>query len=151
MTFQEFLKQLSLFKDLSDAEINQIAPLCRLVEGKADDRLIKEGLPVRNIFFLLSGQAVVCKGVEKQTVIGEVVKGTIIGEMSLYDHTDASATIKATQAFKALAIDSAKFSQIMDGNQSLGYRVFKTLAKTTSSRLKVVSGELAEYIAFPQS
>src|SRR5437016_5548785 len=86
MTFQEFLKQLSLFKDLSDDEINQIAPLCRLVEGKADDRLIKEGLPVRNIFFLLSGQAVVCKGEEKQTVIGEVVKGTIIGEMSLYDH-----------------------------------------------------------------
>ena len=33
MTFQEFLKQVSLFKDLSDEEMDHIAPLCRLVEG----------------------------------------------------------------------------------------------------------------------
>ena len=152
MTFQEFLKQLSLFKDLSDAEINQIAPLCKLVEGKAGDRLIKEGLPVRSIFFLLSGQAVVAKGadVEKQTVIGEVAKGTIIGELSLYDNTNASATIQATHPFKALAIDNVKFIQLMESNHGLGYKIFKKLASNTSRRLKMVSGEHAECITFPE-
>ena len=151
MTFQEFLKQVSLFKDLTDEEINKIAPLCRLVEGKADDRLIKEGLPVKSVFFLLSGQAVVIKGVEetKQSVIGDVQKGTIIGELSLYDNTDASATVQATQPFKALAIDSAKFTQLMESNHSLGYKIFKKLARNTSRRLKMVSGEHAECLAIP--
>lgn len=151
MTFQEFLKQLSLFKDLTDAEINQIAPLCRLVEGKADDRLIREGLPSKAVFFLLSGQAVVIKGVEetKQSVIGDVQKGTIIGELSLYDNTAASATIQATQPFKALAIDSAKFTQLMESDHSLGYKIFKKLARNTSRRLKMVSGEHAECLAVP--
>jgi len=151
MTFQEFLKQLSLFKDLTDAEINQIAPLCRLVEGKADDRLIKEGLPVKSVFFLLAGQAVVSKGVDqsKRSVIGDVQKGTIIGELSLYDNADASATVQATQPFKALAIDSVKFSQLMDANPVLGYKIFKKLAQATSRRLKMVSGEHAECLVVP--
>jgi len=152
MTFQEFLKQLSLFKDLTDEEINSIAPLCRLVEGKADDRLIKEGLPVKSVFFLLSGQAVVSKGVEetKQSVIGDVKKGTIIGELSLYDNTTASATVRATEPFKALAIDSMKFSQLMEAKPVLGYKIFKRLAQATSRRLKMVSGEHAEGLAFPE-
>jgi len=150
MTFQEFLKQLSLFKDLIDAEINQIAPLCRLVEGKADDRLIKEGLPVKSVFFLLSGQAVVSKGVgQSQSVIGDVKRGTIIGELSLYDNTEASATVRATEAFKALAIDSVKFSQLLDANPVLGYKIFKKLAQATSRRLKMVSGEHAECLVVP--
>jgi CRP/FNR family transcriptional regulator, cyclic AMP receptor protein len=150
MTFQEFLKQLSLFKDLSDAEINQLAPLCRLVEGKADDRLVREGMPVRSIFFLLSGQAVVMKGVDaKKSIIGDVQKGAIIGELSLYDNTDASATVQATEPFKALAIDSAKFLQLMESNHSLGYKVFKKLARNTSRRFKMMSGEHAECLAVP--
>ena len=151
MTFQEFLKQLSLFKDLTDAEINQIAPLCRLVEGKADDHLIKEGLPVKSVFFLLSGQAIVSKGVDqsKQSVIGDVKKGAIIGELSLYDNTEASATVRATAPFKALAIDSMKFSQLMETTPALGYKIFKKLAQATSRRLKMVSGEHAECLVVP--
>lgn len=151
MTFQEFLKQVSLFKDLTDEEINQIAPLCRLVEGKADDRLIKEGLPVKSVFFLLSGQAVVTKGVDqsKQSVIGDVKKGTIIGELSLYDNTEASATVRATEPFKALAIDGMKFSQALEANPVLGYKIFKKLARATSRRLKMVSGEHAECLVVP--
>ncbi len=151
MTFQEFLKQVSLFKDLSDEEIDHIAPLCRLVEGKADDRLIKEGLPVKSVFFLLSGQAIVTKGVEesKQSVIGDVKKGTIIGELSLYDNTVASATVRATEPFKALAIDGMKFSQVLEAHPILGYKIFKKLAQATSRRLKSVSGEHAECLSFP--
>ena len=151
MTFQEFLKQVSLFKGLTDEEINQIAPLCRLVEGKADDRLIKEGLPVKSVYFLLSGQAVVTKGVEqsKQSVIGDVKQGTIIGELSLYDNTEASATVRATEPFKALAIDGMKFSQVMEANPVLGYKIFKKLAQATSRRLKTVSGEHAECLVVP--
>ncbi len=151
MTFQEFLKQVSLFKDLTDEEINSIAPLCRLVEGKADDRLIKEGLPVKSVFFLLAGQSVVTKGVDqsKQSVIGDVKKGAVIGELSLYDNTVASATVRATEPFKALAIDSMKFSQLMEANPVLGYKIFKKLAQATSRRLKMVSGEHAECLSFP--
>ena len=151
MTFQEFLKQVQLFKDLTDEEINQIAPLCRLVEGKADDRLIKEGLPVKSVFFLLSGQAVVSKGVDqsKQSVIGDVKRGSIIGELSLYDNTVASATVRATEPFKALAIDGMKFSQLMEVKPVLGYKIFKKLAQTTSRRLKSISGEHAECLVFP--
>src|SRR3989338_5167722 len=134
MTFQEFLKQVSLFKDLSDEEMDHIAPLCRLVEGKADDRLNKYGLPVKSVFFLLSGQAIVTKGVEEsnQSVIGEVKKGTIIGELSLYDNTVASATVRATEPFKALAIDGLKFSQVLEAHPVLGYKIFKKLAQATN-------------------
>jgi len=151
MTFREFLKQVPLFKDLADEEISLIAPLCRLVEGKADDRLIKEDLPVKSLFFLLAGQAVVTKGADpsKQSVLGEVQKGTILGELSLYDHAVASATIRATSVFKALTIDSAKFSALMDAHPILGYKIYKKLAQTTSRRLKAVSGEHAECLSFP--
>ena len=64
----------------------------------------------------------------KQSVIGEVKKGSIIGELSLYDNTVASATVRATEPFKALAIDSMKFSQVLEAHPVLGYKIFKKLA-----------------------
>ncbi len=151
MTLQEFLKQLPLFRDLTDQEINLLAPICKVVQGEAGNRLIKEGDPVRTIYFLLSGEAAVMKNTagQKQAMIGKVVKGTIVGELSLYDNTTASATIQALEPFKALAINSAEFNRVMEANQTLGYKVFRKLARNTSFRLKAVSGELAEYIAVP--
>jgi len=151
MTFQEFLKKLSLFSGLADAELDQIAPLCRMVEGKDGTIILKEGNPVRSIYFLITGEAAVIKGAagEKRAVIGTISKGGILGELSLYDNTEASATIQATQPFKALAIDSAKFKLLLENNQGLGYKVFKQLARNTSLRLKMVSGDLAECIAIP--
>jgi CRP/FNR family transcriptional regulator/CRP/FNR family cyclic AMP-dependent transcriptional regulator len=151
MTLKEFLKQLPLFSDLTDPEIDQLVPVCRLVKGQAGSYIIREGEPVRTIYFLLSGEAVVMKGAaaDKQTIIGSVVQGTIVGELSLYDNADASATIQATEPFTAVAISSAEFNRVMENNQVLGYKIFRKLARNTSRRLKIVSGELAEYIAVP--
>jgi CRP-like cAMP-binding protein len=146
MTLREFLRQLPLFRDLADCEINLLARICKVVQGDGGSRLIKEGDPVHTIYFLLSGQASVMKGT---SMIGSVVRGTIVGELSLYDNTTASVTIQALEPFKALAINSAEFNRVMEENQPLGYKVFRKLARNTSFRLKAVSGELAEYIAAP--
>jgi len=146
MTLQEFLRQLQLFRDLTDREINLLVPICKVVQGQAGNRIIKEGDPVHTIYFLLSGQASVMKGT---SMIGTVIRGTIVGELSLYDNTTASVTIQALDPFKALAIKSAEFNRVMEENQTLGYKVFRKLARNTSFRLKAVSGELAEYIAAP--
>jgi CRP-like cAMP-binding protein len=146
MTFREFLKELPLFNELTDPEIDQIAPLCSLVEGKAGDCLIREGEPVPTLYFLLSGQAAVIKSAdeEQQPEIGVIVRGAVIGELSLMDNAHASATIVAKRPFKALAIDREAFNQVMDNNHSLGYKIFRKLARNTSLRLRLVSGKLAE-------
>jgi CRP-like cAMP-binding protein len=148
---EDLLEDTPLFADLSRSEIVKVASVFRLVEGPAEQRLLVEGEPVRKLYFLQSGEASVLKADDagRQVVISVVGKGTVVGEMSLLDNASASATVVAKTPFRALELDRAAFLQMMEGYPMLGFKVFRKFARITSLRLRMTSGQLAEYMACP--
>ena len=150
---QALLKELSLFSELTNFECDHIASLCRLVEGNAGDRLIAEGEQVRTLYFLVSGELSVTKGhgAGQNVLIATVGKGAVLGEMALLERLPASATVEATGPFQALAIELNVFTRLIENSPLLGYKIFKKMAQITSYRLRIASGQLAEYKSVAQS
>lgn len=149
MTVRELIKQVPLFKELTEAETDQIEPLCRVVEGQEGDCMIRERRQVRSIYFLLSGEAAIIKEMDTDIhiPITTVGKGAILGEMSLLENTPASATVEAKGPFTALVIDREEFNRLIDNDHDLGYKIVRKLAQIESARLRSTSGLLVEYMA----
>ena len=148
MRIQGFLRELPYFASLTGPELDLIVSFSRLVEGNAGDHLIREGEQLRTLYVMLSGEAEVVRAdtQRNRVVIASVGRGALIGEMSLIDSAPASATIEATGAFQALAIEQEKFNQLTEEHPNLGCKIFKQIARTMSLRLRKTSGLLAEYM-----
>ena len=140
------MEELPLFSELGGPEINLLLPICRLIEGGIGHYLIHEGEPVRDIYFLLSGEATVRK---EQKQIATIGKGAVIGEMTLLNHTPAFATIQAKGPFKALAIDQLAFSNLLEGHARLASVILKKIARALSLRLMMTDAKLAEALSIP--
>jgi CRP-like cAMP-binding protein len=148
---EDLLTGVALFGDLTGQEAAQVAAVCRLIEALPGDRLIREGQAVQTIYVFLAGEAAVMK--ENHTVtpveVACVRKGGVLGEMSLLDNAPAFATVIVKEPVKAVAIDHEPFTRLLDQFPRIGYKVFKRLARTTSLRLKMTTGRLAEFAELP--
>ena len=94
----DILEEVSLFADLSMDELALIAPLAVMKEGKAGDFIIQEGECVESVYILLSGNATVMKtrGDGKKVSLDQVGKDDLLGEVTFFKNTPASASVQAT-------------------------------------------------------
>jgi len=151
MSAHELLYNLSLFSELTDTEIDVIAPLCHEVAGQAGDRIIEEGEPVRYLYILLSGEVSIHKrrADGQYVALASVGKDAVLGELTFFKFTPASATVKATEPFKALAIDQANLQRLLDTDSKIGSKLYKKLALVAGKRLKTMISQYAESISSP--
>lgn len=147
------LRELPIFAYLTTSEIEMLTPLARLIEGEAGVCLLKEGEPVQDIYFLISGEAEVAKQDRSggRQVIASVGKGALLGEMALVEDAPASATVVAVMNFKALAFDRQAFNLLLEGCPSIGQKILKQIARLLSQRLRTTSAHLAEHKASSES
>ena len=114
------LEEVSLFSDLTMDELALIAPLAVMKEGKAGDFIIQEGECVENVYVLLSGQATVLRVRPdgKKVSIDQVGKDDLLGEVTFFKNTPASASVQATAPFRSVCrpyTDGMASFQYQDG------------------------------------
>jgi len=143
---QAHLESLPLFSELSGPEIELLIPLCQVLNGTMGQYILEEGVAVHTIFFLIFGEANVRK---EGQLIATVGKGAVLGEMSLLQHGPAFATIQAKGPFKAIAIEQAAFSRLLEEHSRLGYKILKKIARLLTLRLMMTDAKLAECMSIP--
>jgi CRP/FNR family transcriptional regulator len=144
----DILEEVSLFSDLTMDELALIAPLVVMKEGKAGDCIIQEGECVQSVYILLSGSATVAKtrADGKKVPLDQVGKGDLLGEVTFFKNTPASATVQATAPFKALEFNQKDFHRLLDTHPPLGLKIYKKFSRVLSMRIKKRLAQLVEYL-----
>jgi CRP/FNR family transcriptional regulator len=144
----EILEEVALFSDLTMDELALLEPLCAMKDGKAGDFLIQEGECVESVYILLSGNATVMKARPdgKKVSIDEVGKDDLLGEVTFFKNTPASATVQATAPFKALQFNQKEFHRLLDAHPPLGLKIYKKFSRVLSVRIKKRLAQLVEYL-----
>jgi len=119
------LRNVPLFKGLSQKQLEQIARLVDEVEAPAGKRLAIVGETGHELFVIVQGQAVVTLPNGRKVRLGP---GEFFGEMSLVDGGPRSATVEATTPMKLLVVGHREFWQLLDEAPSLNAKVMRTLA-----------------------
>ncbi|MBI3997496.1 MAG: cyclic nucleotide-binding domain-containing protein [Armatimonadetes bacterium] len=120
------LRNVPLFKGLSQRQLEQVARLADELEVPAGKRLATIGDTGHELFVIVNGQATV-KLKDSRTV--RLGPGEFFGEMSLIDGGPRSATVDAASPMKVLVIGHREFWELLNEAPPLVGKIMRTLSQ----------------------
>lgn len=143
----EALSRSPVFEMLSEAELSELARLCRSVAWRAGEVVFREGEPGASLFVLTSGEVEVLNrhaGAEK--VMAALSAPSAFGEMALVDREARSATVRARTECQALELTAEAFTAFRKRSRDGFTFVVINVARILSSRLRETSQRLASHL-----
>ena len=115
----------TLFKDLSPVEYLKISKIANWKKFKSGQKIIKQGLPVKDLVLIYNGTVDVA--VDKGKV-AELRDGQFVGEMSFLTEKPATATCITKHATECLVWKQDEFKELLKRNPSLYYSIQSLLS-----------------------
>ncbi|MDQ3006850.1 MAG: HEAT repeat domain-containing protein, partial [Chloroflexota bacterium] len=125
-----FLKRVSLFENLSPADLKQVASIAEEELFADGDIIAQQGEPGDALFVIISGEVSVMIMKDGQNM--EAVRrrsGEYVGEMSIINREPRMATLIASGDVRALCIDQKSFEGLIRERPEVSLSVIKVLSK----------------------
>jgi len=125
-----FLKRVSLFQNLSPADLKQVASIAEEELFTDGDIIAQQGEPGDALFVIVSGEVSVMLMKDGHNV--EAVRrreGEYVGEMSIINREPRMATLIASGDVRALCIDQKSFEGLIRERPEVSLAVIRVLSK----------------------
>jgi small-conductance mechanosensitive channel/CRP-like cAMP-binding protein len=149
------LRQHSLFKSLTDIQLDALLPRGRVVHFGRGEKLIQQGEHGDSMFILVSGEAnVIVERNGNPTHVASLSGGDCFGEMSLLTGEKRSATIVANHDCEVVEIGKSVLAHSLKENPQLLTQLGALLAKrqmetegivAANTRPSIVESKTEEY------
>jgi CRP-like cAMP-binding protein len=148
-TIIDFLITMPLFDELSPLELSVAADYMNFFELDEGKILFREGDPGDYICFVVEGAMDVLKmsAGGQRAVIASLSRGSTIGEMSIIDNINRSATIRARKDSTLVILSRRGFNTILDKHSKVGVKILKGIARLLSLNMRRTSSHLADHLA----
>ena len=128
----EVLSRLSLFADLTPAQLEAVAHRFEEEVFPEDERVLRKDLKGSGLFVILEGEAVVRVGEEE---VARFAPGDFFGEISLLNGEPPSADVVALTMLRCLVIPGPEFEPFLLEHPRVLYRMLQAEAR----RLRVTT------------
>lgn len=122
----DLIRGISIFADLDNAAIAQLASDFIEREFSAGDAIATEGEGGLNFFVVESGTADVSVG---GNTVGTLGPGDSFGEVALVDKSARSATVRATTTLRAFALPVWSFRSFAESRPEVTWKLLELLAE----------------------
>ena len=136
------LRSLVVFKDMTEAEIDQIAESSTPLKLKAGDVVLEEGEVDDHLYIVTDGELVARRAGRLMEVMGN---GECFGEMGFINQEKSIATIEALSEVSLYRVSRDIFDKISPNTQ-LHY--YKTFSKLLASRLATANQPRIDYVLY---
>lgn len=144
---QERLGAFSLFAGLDMAQLERIAQLVRPRRVSASEVVMREGEVGGELFLLLEGEIVISKRLtlysrdgkdqkEKSLVRLRDRDNVFVGEMSLIDDVERSATVTALTDVTLGILTREQIHILCEQDAGIGYRLYHNIGRTLAINLR---------------
>ena len=125
---REFLRKVELFADMPEADIER---LCRMVEEvslEPGEELFAEGSPGDRAYVIEDGQLeIITNSSGREVLLAVRESGEVIGEMSLLEDTPRSASVRARDSVRLLAIHKEQLDELLESSPSAARALLVTV------------------------
>ncbi|UCG00095.1 MAG: GGDEF domain-containing protein [Spirochaetaceae bacterium] len=144
----DFLKNVRIFRDLTDEEIQGLLEVLHPRELKKGEILFKEGDPGGELFVVDSGALGIAVTLDdgKNLEIAEFTRGDFFGEMSIFEEESRSATCYAKSRSRLMAMNEREFFQLVESNPASAGKVMTRMLAVTRRRLEDTGGFLSDMV-----
>jgi CRP/FNR family cyclic AMP-dependent transcriptional regulator len=122
----EALRQVPLFSDLSDEDLERLARQMKERTFKEGSAVTSEGTGGAGFFVITEGTATVSVGGEERATLGP---GDYFGEIALIDEGMRSATIVATTDLRCFGLTPWEFKPFVEEHPQVAWTLLQTLAR----------------------
>ena len=142
----QFLKTVSVFKDLAEPHLVALALRLRERRLKKGEVLFREGDKGDELFLIREGAIVVSKPVvgRVEQVLARMGPGEFFGEMSLFDQAPRSATVQADADALLLCLDRESLHQFIEISHRAAAAFFFQMVQVFTTRLRESGNLIAE-------
>ena len=138
--------KFSIFKALSDDEINEVLPYFNEKEIKKDEYIVKEGEYSEKAFVLVEGEVLVIKETiyKDDYIVTEIkAKGDeFFGEVNLIDRGLVTSTIKAKNNCKILEITHNEFINLIEQKPKIATKLLWIIAYDITKHLRKADNDV---------
>jgi CRP-like cAMP-binding protein len=110
-TYHQYLKQVPLFSDLDDDELDEVAQKATDLDLKAGSVIMREGSIAHEMVIVVKGTLEVTRGDEH---IADIGPGGFAGEMALISRAHRNSTVTAKTDVALLHIDGRDFAALLE-------------------------------------
>src|SRR5215216_3254130 len=127
------LRQIPLFADLSEEDLEQLHKMAETVSIPAGQLVLREGDPGDSLYVVLAGELEVTKRQGSQDVLLALYKpGQFFGEMALLEQVPRSASVRTLRESRLLVISQVAFQTLLSCSPSAPLKILHTV----TSRLR---------------
>jgi len=136
----EFLKTVPFFDRLSNRQLKSVSELMFERTYDLDEAIFEEGQPGAALFLILDGKVAVEIVRENSTTRLAVLEtGAFFGEMALLDDTPRSATARALERTRTLALYRNDLNALADRDAKSACQIYRSLAGMVGDRLRLTN------------
>ena len=131
------LRRIPLFRDFTDEQLSQVLATVAERRFPKHQFIVREGEPGDTFFVIASGSVAVCRIAPdgRETILSILKEGDFFGEMSMFDSSLRSASIKTLTDVEVGAVRRDDFLGLIDRNPQIG----KLLVIELSERLRAAN------------
>ena len=144
MTKLEVLKRCPFVRELDDEQLNKIAELCHSEVFEVGESVCKQGRAEGKIYLIEDGLLGIYLelGPMSQRQLQAASNFEVVGWSALLPPYRCSATVKAIETTKVLAINGKELLDLCDKYPEIGYKVNRGLASLIAVRLRHAFSQL---------
>ena len=149
---QEFLKDVSLFRELDEEELAQILMVGLVKRYPAGAIILGEGTAGGRLQVIHEGQVRISKVVPGvgEEALAILRPGDFFGEVEFLDGSPASAQAIAHSDCEILSVPHSEIETLMRDRPELSAKLLWALARTLATRLRETNQKLAGLFAISQ-
>ena len=128
MMIKDFLRNVPLFEDLPERELEQICSLSQRVYLKPGELLFAEGDTGQTAYVIEEGGLEIFKGTSpNEVLLAQRTPGEVIGEIALLEDTPRMASARANDETTLVEIKKDQIDNLLRTSQSATFALFKTV------------------------
>lgn len=135
------LRNIPFFREFEDAQLQQIAQTAALRTYHKHEFIVREGDPGGTFYIILEGSVAVTRIASdgRETILSILKANDFFGEMSLFDSSLRSASIKTLSDVKVGVIDEKAFLDVLERSP----KIARYLVTALSQRLRAANQLIA--------
>ncbi len=144
MTRCEFLKTVSVFHGLDDAEIRKIDAIALEMVLKKGDELFSEGSKGEDFSIIWNGVIAIYKKVAggRKRILVNLEPGKVFGELALFDNQPRSAQAESSEETRLINLNIVKFQALLDSEPVLASKFQRNIILMLCTRLREANEKL---------
>lgn len=133
----QFLKTVPFFNELSNWQLKSVSDILFERNYDVGELIFEEGQPGAALFLIVQGQVSVEVYREKYTAkLATLEKGAFFGEMALLDETPRSASARALEPTRCLALYRNDLKRLIETDPETTCHIYRALARIVGDRLR---------------